>query len=169
MDHYSQRTKFIDLRQLQAPLSIDTPRCLSHTLFVCVALSQPFASSLCSYRPGRFSPINTKTKPNRDKRVEGRKERTQDCIFSTGSSFVTINTENGETVGNRRGLARIERKKQEKNVEHNTHAGRDSGAQLVERRRARYAVSATRNSGWRFKGKASPRRRRNAVLSWLYE
>lgn len=28
----------------------------------------------------------------------------------------------------------------------------------LERRRARYAVSATRNSGCRFKGKASPRR-----------
>lgn len=47
-------------RQLRAPLSIDTPRYLSLTLSVSVALSQLLAPSLCSYRPGRFSPINTK-------------------------------------------------------------------------------------------------------------
>lgn len=48
---YSQKTKFIDLRQLRAPLSIDTPRYLSLTLSVSVALSQLLTPSLCSYRP----------------------------------------------------------------------------------------------------------------------
>lgn len=61
-------------------------------------------------------------------------------------------------------------REEKKRIEHNTHADRGfRGTQLVGTSScALRCVSATRNSGCRFKGKASLRRRRNAALSSRY-
>ena len=65
LDHYSQRTKFIDLRQLEAPLSIDTPRYLSLPLCpVSVAVSQRLAP-VCPFISWQIITSKHQTKPNR--------------------------------------------------------------------------------------------------------
>lgn len=134
--------------QLEAPLSIDTPRYLSPTLSrLCCCFAAAGSGVLLSR--GRLSPVNTKTKPNRNKRVQREEGTEGERLFLNKVSLCHGNHDESrherqatERKGNGEERTReTKRERERKNVEHNTHADRGfRGTQLVERRRARYAV-----------------------------
>ena len=152
LDHYSQRTKFIDLRQLEAPLSIDTPRYLSLPLCpVSVAVSQRLAP-VCPFISWQIITSKHQTKPNRKQNASD--EGTVSLCH--GNHGETRHGTTGDRRQENERKSRTEKKEREKQKERererereekketssttHTRTADSGGHSWWERRRARYAV-----------------------------